>query len=295
MNFIPDPKPEFLSPDYINFDVSALDITRPKKTLPYNVSFNGATFDIVPGPKSNQENTRRSEVGYGVLIWDVQVGNQDDQDKIKEGKTTIQELLKSTDNNKGTLNVSVPRGSVWLEKLIYFDMHAKRKLVDALIASKLDPFTGKEDPELLMKKCKFLVKDKNEKYNPSFPIVVKRKFDAGFVTTGFHPETSAVMRSKNPSFGWDNMDEYLKRGAVLHKAKGVANYASVTVRDGEIVSINIQFQIKRLIMSEPPQPKDECDSDECVEDSTNVEEEAEDRTNKRRKVEVSEEKDAEEN
>lgn len=262
MNFIPDPKEKLLSPNHIEFDVGGMSIKRPKKTLPYNVSFNGATFDVVPSPSSERESVKRSEKEYGVLVWDVQVGNLEDKDKLKEGKVTMKDLLQT--NNKATLHVSVPRDTKWLEKMVEFDMHAKEKLVDAMIASKQEPFTGEENRETLLKKCKFLVINKNEKYNPNFPIVIQRKFDAGFLTTGFNEETGSLQRNADPDFGWENMDEYLKRGAVLHKATGTANYASVTVRDGEVVSINIQFQVKRLVMAHAPEAKDEVDSDEEI-------------------------------
>ena len=242
-----------------------VEICKPAKAgRPWSAKFPGGpkSVNVISPPRSQKENVERSEQHHGTVVWDIQIGNPDaENESIQKRKATA---------SKAAFSVSVLKDTAMYKSLSDFHNDIVRCAVELLVQNAKEPFKGTEDIDDLIKKTTFLIKEKEEsKYPPNMQLVVKpgpndKKFTAGFLNHGFAEESGGLMIEEEPEFSWDNIDEYVKKGAVVHKAKGSMEYASVFYRNGDIASINLQFQVSKIILSLPIDAKDAYDSDEVV-------------------------------
>jgi len=263
-------KPSFLSTESVaryvqQMQAGGVELSKPSKAgRPWNARFCGGpkNANIVSPAQSDREVTLRSEEKQGTVVWDIAIGGTEMQDEpMKKRKETA---------SKASFSVSVLKDTDMYERLTFFDNEIKRCAVELLVKNAKEPFKGNENIEHLLKNTKFLLREKEDsKYPPNMDIVVKpgpndMKFTAGSVLVGFDKATGGLEIEEESDFSWDNIDEYVKKGAVIHKIKGYMGYASVFSRSGEITSINLQFQASKIILSLPIDAKDAYDSDEVV-------------------------------
>ena len=242
-----------------------VEVCKPAKAgRPWNAKFRGGPkhVNIMSPPRSQKENVQRSEERHGVVVWDVMFGNSEAQDEPIEKRRAMAA--------KASLSVSVLEDTPLYQSLIFLNDSIARCAVELLVENAKEPFKGNENVDELVKKTKFLIRKKEDsKYPPNMDLVVKpgpndKKFTAGFITEGFDEETGGLMIDEQPTFSWDNLEEYVKKGSVMHKIKGSMEYASVFYRGGAIDSINLQLQVSKINLSLPIEAKDAYDSDEVV-------------------------------
>lgn len=263
-------KPSYLSVESVSryvqqMKAGGVELIKPGKAgRPWNARFSGGpkNVNIISPAQSQKETIVRAEEKHCTVVWDVAIGGNEMQDK------PMQERKESA--SKASFSVAVSDDTDMHEKLVFFDKEIMRCAVELLVNSGKEPFKGNENIDRLLKDTKCLLRPKKEaKYNPHMEIVVKpgpndMKFTAGSVLVGFDEASGGLEIGEDSDFSWDNLDEYVKKGAVIHKIRGNIGYASVFSRSGEITSINLQFQASKIILSLPIAAKDAYDSDEVV-------------------------------
>ena len=287
-------KPSFLSVEMVSnivrdMEKGGVELSKPAKPgRPYNAKFPGGpkNVDVMTPPISEKENIQRSEEHHGVVVWDVMIGSSEAQDEeIEKRRATA---------SKASFSVSVLEGTPLFESVSNFNREIMRCAVKLMVEKKEGPFKGNENVDDLMKKTKFIIRKKEDsKYPPNMDLVVKpgpnlKKFTAGFVTQGFDSSTGKLLIEEEPSFSWDNLEMFIKKGSIVHKIKGEMGYGSVFYRNGEIDSINLQFQVSKIVLSLPIGANSGYDSDEIVISGSNKRarledaESEEDRSSKKR-------------
>lgn len=269
MSKFTDQKSTFLSTASVSgmvrqMKAGGVEVGKPTKAgRPWNAKFRGGpkNVNVMSPPRSQKENIQRSEERHGVVVWDVMIGNSEAQDDpIEKRRETAA---------KASFSVSVLEDTPLFKSLTGYNDAIVRCAVELLVESAEGPFKGNEDVDELVKKTKFIIRKKEDsKYPPNMDLVVKpgpndKKFTAGFVTEGFDEDGNLLIQEQ-PTFSWDNMEKFIKKGSIVHKIKGSTEYASVFFRNGCIDSINLQFQVSRINLSLPIEAKDAYDSDEVI-------------------------------
>lgn len=263
-------KPSFLSTECVSryvqqMQAGGVELLKPAKAgRPWNARFCGGpkNANIISPATSQKETILRSEEKYGTVVWDVSIGGTEMLDEPMEKRKRTA--------SKASFSVSVPKETQMYDRITRFDKEIMRCAVELLVKNAKEPFKGNEKIDDLLKNTKFLIREKEDsKYPPNMDIIVKpgpngMKFTAGSVLVGFDEASGGLEIEAESDFSWDNIDEYVKKGGVIHKIKGNMSYASVFSRGGEITSINLQFQASKIILSLPIDAKDAYDSDEVL-------------------------------
>ena len=270
MSKFTDQKASFLSTELVaravqQMKAGGVEVTRPTKAgRPWNAKFRGGpkNINIISPPRSSKENAERSELGHCKVVWDAMIGNAEAQDEeIEKRRATAA---------KASFSVSVLEDTPMFRSLTTFNDEIVRCAVEMLVDTGKEPFNKDMNVDELVKRTKFLLRVRpDSKYNPNIDVVVKpgpsdKKFTAGFLTEGYDKETGGLEIDEEPSFSWDNLEHFVKKGSMVQKIKGNMEYASVSYRGGEISSINLQFQVSKVNLSLPIDAKDAYDSDEIV-------------------------------
>ena len=179
----------------------------------------------------------------------------------------LEERKKAVNSTK--FAIRLVRGSRHHEMLKELDDAICYAVARAAIDSGKPPFKKDDDVHAIREKITCILKDNNpEEYAPVAEMVIKKvpdinhkdqEFSLGYTTKKYNTDGRRMLKidKKKPTFGWSNLEDYLKKGAAVHHAFGFLDYASLFVKNKKLDSMHIQFQLRCVTLGPDDKPVDQ--------------------------------------
>ncbi|MBU63147.1 MAG: hypothetical protein CMI26_11675 [Opitutae bacterium] len=249
----------FLDPNSVPSKVQGFDVK--DGAMCKNASWQGIAAQIALPPLSAEENMMRKEKKDQTIHFPPSFGG-------KEKEHLPLEARKETVNST-KFAMRLVRDSVHHQRLKVLDDAICYAVARAAIASGKAPFKKDDDVHAIRGKITCILKDNNpEEYAPVAEMVIKKvpdinhkdqEFSLGYTTKNYNTDGRRGLKvdKKNPTFGWRNLEEHLKKGAAVHHAFGYLDYASLFVKNKKLDSMHIQFQLRCITLGPDDKPVDQ--------------------------------------
>ena len=228
----------FLDPKSVPNKVKGFDVQDGEMCK--NASWQPLAAQIVLPPLSADDNMMRKKNQDQTVHFPPSFGGKEKEHlPLEERKKTV---------NSTKFAMRLVRGSRHHEMLKELDDAICYSVARAAIESGKPPFKKDDDVHAIREKITCILKDNNpEEYAPVAEMVIKKvpdinhkdqKFSLGYVTKKYNTDGRRMLKidKKKPTFGWSNLEDFLKKGAAVHHAFGFLDYASLFVKNKKLDS-----------------------------------------------------------